>query len=62
MSKPYVVFLAQMPVMYCETFAEALVCYRANRNVNGINIRNTERSDVDDNGLTENERAQLEAA
>lgn len=61
MKEVYIVYLGEKPVMYCETFAEALECFKSNRMVTGLNIRNTERSDVDDNGLTEDERAQLEA-
>jgi hypothetical protein len=61
MNNPYVVYLGEKPVMYCETFAEALECFKSNRMVTGLNIRNIVLSDVDDNGLTEDERAQLEA-
>lgn len=59
--KPYTIYLASNPISDHETFAEALVEYNKHAGKLGLNMRNGERSDVDDNGLTEDERAQLEA-
>jgi hypothetical protein len=63
MSKPYVLYLGSKPLSTHATFADALENYLLSSLLfNGhVNIRNAERSDIDDNGLTEDERAQLEA-
>jgi len=63
MKEPYVLYLGSKTISTHETFADALENYLLSSLLfNGyVNIRNTERSDVDDDGLTEDERAQLEA-
>ncbi len=60
MSKPYLVYVGSTPLSKHETFALALEQLRK-KEFRGCHLRNAERSDVDDNGLTEDERAQLEA-
>ena len=59
--QPYTIYLASKPISGHDTFDEALLAYRMHSGKRGLNMRNGERSDVDDNGLTEDERAQLEA-
>lgn len=65
MKEPYVLYLGANVLSTHETFADALEHYMLSHFLSGgrvdVTIRNTERSDVDDNGLTEDERAQLEA-
>lgn len=56
---PYVVSLGNSTRSYHETFEAACVEYRKHARCNGIHMANVERSDVDDNGLTEDERIEL---
>lgn len=56
----YTVYLANSPVSDHATFDEAVAVYRVLALSNGVNVRNAERSDVDDNGLTEEEQQTLD--
>jgi hypothetical protein len=58
--KPYGVYLASRQVSEHETFDEALVEYSKRVGQLGLNMRNGERSDVDTNGLTEDEKEAIE--
>jgi hypothetical protein len=56
----YTVYLASSPVSDHATFDEAADVYRVLALSNGVNVRNGERSDVDDDGLTEEEKQTLD--
>lgn len=56
----YGIYLASYQVSEHETFEEAIVEYAKRVGQVGLNMRNGERSDVDSNGLTEDEKAAIE--
>lgn len=56
---PYELCLGARIVCARKTFAEACVEYRKFALLNGARIVNSERSDADDDGLTEDERLTL---
>lgn len=60
-SKPYGIFLASKHLSDHETFEEALEEYKKYLGANGLNMRNGERSDVDYNGITEEEQEAIDA-
>lgn len=61
MSLPYSIYLGGRHLSDHATFTEAADAYRRCPHRNGINMRNGERSDVDDNGMTEEETETLDA-
>lgn len=60
-SKPYGIFLASKHLSDHATFPEALEEYKKYLGANGLNMRNGERSDVDYNGITEEEQEAIDA-
>jgi hypothetical protein len=59
--KPYGIFLASKHLSDHATFPEALEAYKKYLGANGLNMRNGERSDVDYNGITEEEQEAIDA-
>lgn len=62
MNRPYGVYLAGREISDHETFTEALAAFGKVAHLNGANMRNSERSDVDFDGLTEAEREAVDVA
>ena len=60
MSLPYSVYLGGCHLSDHATFTEALAAFGKVAHRNGANMRNGERSDVDDNGLTEAQQSAVD--